>query len=475
MTHLFGHWSQRRQTLPSPRHQLQAIQSVIYNAALCHPQVTWQVRQGDRPWLSIAAGKNAKDILPQVLRSIDPQALRYQRRVLPAFPEGSESLEPLEPSLLKPWNENALELVLGLPDRCHRHRPDWLRVAVNGRCVQINRGDGANALLQPLEQTMLKAFRQALPRYRYPLCFANFQLHPSAVDWHRHPAKTEIYLRGLDHWRSQLYQAIQDLLAFEGSWIHDSPSLAMTKLLQTSEQKGQYHLQTLAVPAHTTTAPADLLALQSNHETLWRGEVQGMEPLRPFSLSDSLPQTVNALLPLKAIAQVNRTYILAEHPDGMWLIEQHIAHERVLYEALQKNWHLVEITPPQRLQGLSPRQIEQLEVLGLTVEAFGHDVWVARTMPKILVDRCDRLDALMELSHTENLSAALAAIACRSAIRNGTELERSQMQSLVDEWQQTQMPRTCPHGRPIFLSLAESDLARFFRRHWVIGKSHGLQ
>jgi DNA mismatch repair protein MutL len=66
------------------------------------------------------------------------------------------------------------------------------------------------------------------------------------------------------------------------------------------------------------------------------------------------------------------------------------------------------------------------------------------------------------------------ATACRTAIRNGTPLSLPEMQDLLDRWQQTRNPRTCPHGRPIYLPLAETSLSRFFRRHWVIGKSHGI-
>jgi DNA mismatch repair protein MutL len=72
------------------------------------------------------------------------------------------------------------------------------------------------------------------------------------------------------------------------------------------------------------------------------------------------------------------------------------------------------------------------------------------------------------------MEAALAATACRSAIRNGTALNLLEMQTLLDQWQRTRHPRTCPHGRPIYLSMEEADLSRFFRRHWVIGKSHGI-
>ena len=73
-----------------------------------------------------------------------------------------------------------------------------------------------------------------------------------------------------------------------------------------------------------------------------------------------------------------------------------------------------------------------------------------------------------------NLDAAQVAIACRTAIKNGTTLTMNQMQQIVDEWKTTDNPLTCPHGRPIYLSLEESSLYRFFRRHWVLGKSHGI-
>jgi DNA mismatch repair protein MutL len=177
---------------------------------------------------------------------------------------------------------------------------------------------------------------------------------------------------------------------------------------------------------------------------------------------------------LKAIAQVRHTYILAEHSAGMWLVEQHIAHERVLYEQLCDRWHLVHLETPVILSQLSVVQLEQLHRIGLEVELFGDQLWAVRTAPEILVNREDCSEALWELSQGGDLQTAQVATACRSAIRNGTPLTLNEMQTLLEQWQRTQNPRTCPHGRPIYLSLEESSLSRFFRRHWVIGKSHGI-
>jgi DNA mismatch repair protein MutL len=178
--------------------------------------------------------------------------------------------------------------------------------------------------------------------------------------------------------------------------------------------------------------------------------------------------------PLKAIAQVHNMYILAEHSSGVWLIEQHIAHERVLYEQLCDRWKIVCLQSPIVLNRLSIAQVEQLQRLELEVEPFGEQAWVVRTAPELLSQRDDCADALWELSLGGDLQTAQVATACRSAIRNGTALNLEEMQTLLNEWQQTRNLRTCPHGRPICLMLEESALSRFFRRHWVIGKSHGI-
>ncbi len=155
-------------------------------------------------------------------------------------------------------------------------------------------------------------------------------------------------------------------------------------------------------------------------------------------------------------------------------MEQHIAHERVLYEQLCDRWQLVTVEPPIILYQLSQEQVSQLQRIGLDVEPFGEQLWAVRSVPALLQQRDDCADAILELSWGGDLQTAQVAVACRSAIRNGTPLSLPQMQQLLNDWQRTRNPHTCPHGRPIYLSLEKSALARFFRRHWVIGKSHGI-
>lgn len=395
---LFETWEARREGLPSTPQQLKAVQQTIYQIALAHPRITWQVYQNDRLWFNLWSGNSAKDLLPQLLKDV---------RI--------EDLTELQSA--------AISLVLGLPDRAHRHRPDWVKVAVNGRFVQF----------PELEQTILGAFRRTLPRDRHPICLIHLQLAPEQIDWNRHPAKEEVYLHNLDDWKEQVKTAIAQALRINPETVPDSLYTSqVSQLIKAAESDAGYHVQREIVP----------------------------EPAFSF---------------LKALTQVHNRYILAEHSSGMWLIEQHIAHERILFEEISDRWQMVPLEPAIVLNQLSIAQVEQLQRLGIEVDPFGEQLWAVRSAPELLAQREDCREALIELSLGGDLQAAQVAVACRSAIRNGVPLSIEEMQSLIDRWQKTRNPRTCPHGRPIYLSLEESSLARFFKRHWVIGKSHGLE
>jgi DNA mismatch repair protein MutL len=435
VSNLFANWPSRQQAFAKPSQVLHTIQSMVGDYALCHPEVTWQVRQNHRPWFSLAPSKTPKDILLQIVSKLSPDDLNDQIVQL--------DLEPLH--LLHPQSPAQIELILGLPDRYHRHRSDWLRVAVNGRRVYINTDSTADPwVLGPLEQSILNAFRQTLPRHRYPLCWTHLKVPSELVDWNRTAAKSHVYLHHLEFWKTQLNELIRQTLDLEIPSDPEKSNLQMRQLLKSAESQGKYFV---ANPVNLSSA------LPDSDSQIPDGIAQGA---------------------LKAIAQLHQTYILAEHPTGLWLVEQHIAHERVLYEGLCRDWQRVELETPIMLSNLSERQILNLEHLSLGIESFGQNLWVVRTAPQILVQRSDCTEALYELSQCANLQTALVATACRSAIRNGKSLDLSEMQVLLNQWQQTQHPRTCPHGRPIYLGLDEKALSRFFRRHWVIGKSHGI-
>jgi DNA mismatch repair protein MutL len=422
--HLFGDWEARREGLPNLNHQLRQIQMAIYHLALCYPQVSWTIEQQQRPWFQIVASRTTHQIIPQLLPKVRVGDLQYVDLKIQAGDLG----EGETGRWIKTQTSSQIQLTLGLPDRCHRHRLDWVKVAVNGRIVRA----------PELEQTIVSGLARTLPRDRYPVCFLHLQIPPHYIDWNRHPAKVEIYLQQTEYWQSQVSRAIESALNLHSDEIDEdrTQTSRMGKLLTVAEQQGAYNI-----------------------------------PNRSISLNDG---DGLGLLELRAVGQVLNTYIVAEHPDGLWLVEQHIAHERVLYEQITAAWQLLPLEPPIILSHLSERQIEQLQEIDLTVDVFGEDLWAIRTAPAPLLMREDLAAAITELSLGGDLQAAQVAVACRCAMRNGTPLSLPEMQSLLDRWQRTRNPRTCPHGRPIYLSFKESSLARSFRRHWVIGKSHGI-
>jgi DNA mismatch repair protein MutL len=411
VSNLFENWQNRRQSLPASAQQLRGIQLIIQQIALCHPQVTWQLRQGNNPWFQISPGVNAQQILPQIIKNIQFSDLFYLK-----IPPDYDNI-----------NLKEIELILGLPDRASRRRPDWVKVAINGRMVRS----------PELEQTLLTALARTCPRDRYPICFVHLHLFPEQIDWNRNPDKSEVYLQNLNQWQELISQGIEQALRLNFERI-SPPQNRIEKLLKVSEEKGSYNI---------------------NSET---------------QLDATSCQTELGILEIKAIAQVLNTYIIAEHSSGLWLIEQHIAHERILYEQICDQWRLIPLEPSIILQSLSTAQLEQMQRLGLEVDPFGDGVWVVRNAPELLIKRSDCSEALLELSLGGDLQTAQVATACRSAIKNGTPLSLTQMQTILDQWMKTRNPRTCPHGRPIVLQLEESALSRFFRRNWVIGKSHGI-
>jgi len=406
---LFKNYPVRQKNLPKIPQQLKSIQNLIYDLALCHPHLTCRLWKNDQPWFNLTPSHTAKNIFPQILNTIQ-----------------NTDLQELNLNISVPNAPNSqLNLILGLPDRCDRSRPDWVKIAVNGRMIKY----------PELEQTLLTAMSRTLRRDRFPVAFLHLKTAPDQVDWNRHPAKTEIYLQNLTFWQEQITIAVEKALCLSPITLPNAlNNQRINKVLKAAENSSSYQVEA----------------------------------------TDKTQKNQIGLMPLTAIAQLRNTYIVAEYPDGIWLIEQHIAHERVIFEKLQADWQIIELEEPLILSDLKIKQIENLEKINLKIEVFGKNMWKILSIPQALKGREDQKEAIIEISWGGDLETAQVATACRTAIRNGTPLTLPQMQELLNHWKMTRHPRTCPHGRPIYLALEESALARFFRRHWVIGKSHGI-
>ncbi len=185
---------------------------------------------------------------------------------------------------------------------------------------------------------------------------------------------------------------------------------------------------------------------------------------------------------LRVMGQIANTYIIAEGPDGLYLIDQHAAHERILYEKIRAQWSRHEIEVQGLLQPvtieLSPRETqtfkanqENLAQFGFDVEHFGSRSYLLRAVPATIANTnvAEAMRLLLEsLADRENSSPweekIAKSLACHSAIRAGQQLRHEEITELIRQLEQAQQPRSCPHGRPTMIHLSSHQLEKEFGR-----------
>ena len=184
---------------------------------------------------------------------------------------------------------------------------------------------------------------------------------------------------------------------------------------------------------------------------------------------------------LRLVGQMGLTYIVTEGPDGMYLIDQHAAHERVLYDKLKSSAGRESIEQPM----LEPMSLDlepelavvleehraHLEGFGLVCEPFGERAYLVRSVPHGLVgrDMSETLRSLLEKLAVERRVAdpfgrAAATVACHASVRAGMAMAMEEMRKLIEDLEATSAPRTCPHGRPTLVHMKTEALERQFGR-----------
>lgn len=318
-------------------------------------------------------------------------------------------------------------------------RPDRQELVffVNGRWVQD----------RMLPAAVLQAYHTVLPSGRYPWAFLWVELPPEQVDVNVHPAKIEVRFRDPDG----VFRAVQR--AVHRALRQAAPVPVFQAVEIPRRSTGKPPLPAPALPEGRRDAPAE----------------EG---------------GVAALPPLRVIGQVQATYIVAEGPDGLYLLDQHAAHERVLYEALcaqrqagplpaQPLLQPVLMDVPPEEMGLLEEHRGVLEDLGFRIEPFGPHTVRLRAVPALLSAEAVLplvQDLLLDLQESRRplegtLEARLIRSICkRAAVKAGQVLSVEEMQHLVRALERCAMPWTCPHGRPTVMRFPLGQLARQFGR-----------
>ena len=316
-----------------------------------------------------------------------------------------------------------------------------------------------------LHHAVLSAAREFIPQDRFPVAFLYIEVPPDAVDVNVHPAKREVRFRDARAVHELVRQAILDALR---RWT--PVSFPATQARADPSERPHDHAE----------------RVQESLERFFRSTPGSAGGIREApSISNQTPVASTPHEALRFLGQSHETYLVFQAEDGIVIIDQHAAHERITFERLRGQARTGGI-PAQRLLvprtvDLSPARRARLEVcrdalasLGLEFEPFGGNTVAVKSLPvpltgtrveALLVALADDLPDSGEPDALDRaLDRALATVACHASVRAGQRLERAEVEALLASMDETPGAGTCPHGRPVAIRLPLSDLERMFRR-----------
>ena len=343
------------------------------------------------------------------------------------------------------------------------------------------------------------AYQDFLARNRYPVLALFIALPNQEVDVNVHPAKSEVRFRDSQLMRSLLVSSIKQALS--GAGHHASTTVADQALRALNPESGSYpasqqgNLSYQYQPAsrhYHTPPPASFHALSEASASAYNSgsNVAGMTPFTPQAQHEEgqfvTQSDIDNSFPLGAArAQLHETYIVAQTQDSIVIVDQHAAHERLVYERMKKQLEasgiiqqpllIAEIVEMEE-QAVSAllKQATLLAQLGLSIEPFGHNGVEVRAVPSLLGDvdvqklvknlADDLLEHGEALSLTEALEHVTETAACHGSIRSGRRLNTDEMNAILREMEATPYSGQCNHGRPTYVELKLKDIETLFGR-----------
>jgi len=420
-----------------------AIDALVTRYALAYPNVRFKVTDGKQVTLQTAGDGDRRSILA-ALYGVD---VAKQMLEVMAMEEGLSVTGFISPTSLTRSNRKEITFF------------------VNGRWVQD----------YSLTTALLQAYHTLLMVGRYPLTTLFLDIDPEDVDVNVHPTKAEVRFRSQDKVFSFIQRSARKAL------------LAYTPVASVSPQMwgGSRPVSSEGREVGIDWSIGHDDELQVTGSTL-QVESESSPSTQPTNLQPSnvQPATFNTVPLLRLIGQIGSTYIVAEGPDGLYLIDQHAAHERVLFEKLMAQHDKKSIPsqalltpevvtlPPQSSKALMT-QLPFLNHFGFEVEEFGTNTFQVRAMPALFAggDPSSALRALVEDFEEDEtplqaeVEAKLAARVCkRLAVKGGQTLTIEEQRALLNDLEACTSPRTCPHGRPTMIHLSVDALEKQFGR-----------
>ncbi|MBA2534776.1 MAG: DNA mismatch repair endonuclease MutL [Rubrobacter sp.] len=454
---LFYNVPARRAFLKGARAERGAIVEVVTHLAIAHPRVAFRLTDGSRDYLSLPVAGDLLERLAQILGVGKARALR--KIEYESGPFGVSGYAAL-PSLTE-------------GGRAHQ------TISVNGRFVRADN----------LHRGLDDAYRATVPSGRYPPVALEITADPRRVDVNVHPTKQVVRFSEERAAREAVAAAVRAAI----EWRAPAPPQAprATERTFTQDRFSGYSPPPTTLPSRAAedfspyNAPP-ARGLQEARERL-------SEASRPLAASSAEERGQYGELPergglpqaspeeLRVIGQLAAGYILVEEPESLWVVDQHVAHERAILDRLHDSDspatvqsllvpEVVDLSPAEA--ELAAASLEELSVYGFEAEPFGPRSARVTAVISTLADRDVAgafKDALSAISGSEpgrrREDHILATIACHSAVRMGDRLSQAEMEALVKSWLTSRLPATCPHGRSICYRIGLNEVARKLDRH----------
>ncbi|HID35161.1 MAG TPA: DNA mismatch repair endonuclease MutL [Anaerolineae bacterium] len=452
VAHLFWNTPARKKFLKSNATEAGHISKIVTRYALAYPEVRFSyVAEGRLTFQTPGTGDRMAALVKVYGAEVAGQMLAVDATSDPVTPDVRVSGFVSAPTL-------------------HRANRSYIELFVNRRYIQDRN----------LTFAVVQAYHTLLMTGRYPVAVLFIDMPSELVDVNVHPTKTEVRFRE----PSLLFRAVQRTVhrALQGQ-------APVTRELQPppspEDYRGQWAARREALMRAGQHDPAPgQLAMD-----LYRSDLASREEETPLVRREEAappPSTSppgHRLPPLRPVGQIAATYLIAEGPDGMYLIDQHAAHERILYEKIMKadqqpmpKQQLLQPIPIElgtELAGLIAEHLDALTKSGFEIEPFGEGSYLLRTVPAfmghqdpqaLLEEVAEGLARRADLVDKAREEALVTMICKRLAIKAGQILSVAEQRELIRQLEACENPRTCPHGRPTMLHLSAAALEKQFGR-----------
>lgn len=340
---------------------------------------------------------------------------------------------------------------------------------VNGRSVNS----------KAISNALRLGFYTLIPKGRYPAAVLSVSIDPKDVDVNVHPAKTEVRFGHEKEVMDAITKAVEDAHRSQVAPQIDEKESTVQSLLDDSEPEPE----SICKPSVNNTLRESTTPYNTSvKDTERRLKRTERELLATKTDTTDSASSIGVLDDIKILGQIDDLYIIAQSKDGLLLIDQHAAHERILFDQIKDNkssgWQelitplTIELNAKERI--LLEEYIPYLEEFGFAISEFGTNTYVITAIPNIfgkLEDPAIVHDIISDILSTgrirdetgiyEHVSKSMA---CRGAIKAGAACSFEQMENLIAQLMRTENPKTCPHGRPTMISFSKKELDKLFGR-----------